>query len=231
MAEKWLLAPGDATAQPLFSTLDSFTDDAQELGAEYADAGLWSDGLAVLEQAVASAPDKAKISPIVYYYMGDFAGKLGDSGKAGDYRRQAAQQSPEYVFPFQAEVIPVLRRAMAADPRDARAPYYLGNLLFDWQPAEAVALWEKSTELDPNYPMAWRNLAQYYSHQNNEAATGKAIACMEKAVALSDGYPTQFAELDRLYQATGVPVRKRLALLEQHQASRGEKRRGARGPD
>jgi tetratricopeptide (TPR) repeat protein len=219
MAEKWLAAPGDPTAQPLFSTLDSFTDDAQELGAEYADAGLWSDGLAVLEQAVASAPDKAKISPIVYYYMGDFAGKLGDSGKAGDYRRLASRQSPEYVFPFQAEVIPVLRSAMEADPHDARAPYYLGNLLFDWQPAEAVALWEKSTALDPSYPMAWRNLAQYYSHQNTEAATGKAIACMEKAVALSDDYPTQFAELDRLYQATGVPVRKRLALLEQHQAS------------
>jgi tetratricopeptide (TPR) repeat protein len=47
----------------------------------------------------------------------------------------------------------------------------------------------------------------------------KAIAALEKAVALSDAYPTHFAELDRLYQAAGTPVEKRLALMEQHQPS------------
>ena len=40
----------------------------------------------------------------------------------------------DYVFPFQNEAIPVLRAAMRANSRDAHAPYYLGNVLFDWQP-------------------------------------------------------------------------------------------------
>jgi len=226
MAENWLAAPSPATAQPLFGSLDRFTDDAQELGAEYAEAGLRQDGRAVLAEAVARAPDRAKISPIVYYYLGDFAERLGDAEGAAGFRRQAARQSPEYVFPFQAEVIPVLRSAMAANPQDARAPYYLGNLLFDWQPDEAVALWEKSAALDPKFPMTWRNLAQFYSHRDDAASQAQAIACLEKAVALSDAYPEHFAELDQLYQAAGVPVEKRLALLEGHQAAVAKKDEG-----
>jgi tetratricopeptide (TPR) repeat protein len=226
MAEAWLAAPGDSTARPLFSLLNQFTDDAQELGAEYAGAGLWQDGRAVLAEAAARAGTPAKVSPIVYYYLGDFAAKLGDPAGAAGYRRQAALQSPAYVFPFQSEVIAVLRGAIAANPQDARAPYYLGNLLFDWQPAEAVALWRKAAELDPSYPMTWRNLAQFYSHRDDPASQAQAIACLEKAVSLSNDYPEHFAELDQLYQAAGVPVEKRLALLEGHQATVAKKDEG-----
>jgi tetratricopeptide (TPR) repeat protein len=226
MAEAWLAAPGDATGRPLFALLNQFTDDAQELGAEYADAGLWQDGKTVLAEAAARAADRATVSPIVYYYLGDFAARLGDPAGAAAYRREAAGQSPAYVFPFQAEVIPVLRAAIAANPRDARAPYYLGNLLFDWQPAEAVALWQQSAALDPAFPMTWRNLAQFYSHRDDSASQAQAIACLEKAVALSDDYPEHFAELDQLYQAAGVPVEKRLALLESHQATVAKKDEG-----
>ena len=201
----------------LFATLNSHGANAQEIAAEFSDAGLWSDGLEVLTESVAAAPDQSKISPMVYYYLGDFAEKLGDTAKAAIYRRQAMAQSPEYVFPFQSEAIGVLRRAMAANPSDTRAPYYLGNLLFDWQPAEAVVLWEKSAALDPNFPIVWRNLAQPLSHKDDDASRAKAIAYLEKAVALPNPYPDHFAELDQLYQAAGAPVAKRLALLEQHQ--------------
>lgn len=110
---------------------------------------------------------------------------------------------------------------MDANPQDARAPYYLGNLVFDWQPEEAIALWEKSTVLDPNFAIAWRNLAQAYLHRpgrTTDEANATAIAALEKAVALPDANPTHFAELDQLFQAAGVAVEKRLALLESHRA-------------
>ena len=42
---------------------------------------------------------------------------------------------PNYVFPFRLEEVKVLQAAMQANPADARAPYYLGNLLYDRQPA------------------------------------------------------------------------------------------------
>jgi tetratricopeptide (TPR) repeat protein len=216
MAERWLADQDAAAGRTLFATLNSHNATAQEIAAEFANAGLWRDGADVLAASVAAASDQAKVPPMVYYYLGDFAEKLGDTARAAAYRATAMRQSPEYVFPFQSELIPVLRRAMEANPADARAPYYLGNLLFDWQPAEAVALWEKSVALDPAFPIAWRNLAVAWSHQGGAEARGRAIAALEKAVALSDAYPTHFAELDALYRMAGAPVEKRLALLEKH---------------
>jgi tetratricopeptide (TPR) repeat protein len=217
MAEEWLATKSRASEKALFATLNTHGANAQEMAAEFSDAGLWHDGWEVLSQTVAASATPSKISPMVYYYLGDFAEKLGDGAKAAEYRRQAMGQSPEYVFPFQTEAIGVLRRAMAANPSDARAPYYLGNLLFDWQRDEAVALWEKSAALDPNFPITWRNLAQACSHQDDDASRAKAIGYLEKAVALPNPYPDHFAELDQLYQAAGAPVEKRLALLEQNQ--------------
>ena len=217
IAEHWLLTRNKSVASQLFTTLNTFTATAQEIAAEFSSAGLWSDGTEVLVQSIAAAPDRSKVSPMVYYYLGDFAEKLGDTAKAAGYRKRAMAQSPEYVFPFQSEAIVVLRDAMTANPSDARAPYYLGNLLFDWQPAEAIALWEKSAALDPNFQIIWRNLAQANSHKDDEESRAKAISYLEKAVALDDNYPDHYAELDQLYQAAGAPVKKRLALLEQHQ--------------
>ena len=103
---------------------------------------------------------------MVYYYLGYFAQKLGQEQKAADYYKLAAEMSPEYCFPFQSEAIDVLRAAMKANPRDARAPYYLGNLLYDWQPEEAVKLWEQSAALDGSNAIVLRNLAIAYSHQS-----------------------------------------------------------------
>jgi tetratricopeptide (TPR) repeat protein len=203
----------------LVTTLNEFSATAQELAAEYANAGLWRDGADVLAAAVAGAPAKTEVSPMVYYYLGDFAERLGATAKAADYRRVATAVAPTYVFPFQSEAIGVLQRAIVADPSDSRAPYYLGNLLFDWQPAEAITLWEKSAALDPTLPVVWRNLAQAYSHQPGDEARAKAIACLEKAVALPNADATQFAELDQLYEGAGTSVEKRLALLDAHRAT------------
>jgi tetratricopeptide (TPR) repeat protein len=222
LAEEWLALKFDDAEQPaetrrLFATLNEFPSAAEQLAAEYARAGLWRDGADVLEQAVKTGGNVAK-SPIVRYYLAEFADRLGRTAAVAENRRAAMAASPAYVFPFQAELIPVLRRAMAANPRDARAPYYLGNLLFDWQPDEAVALWEKSAALDPTLPVVWRNLAQAYAHQPGGNSRAKAIAALEKAVVLPGADATQFAELDQLYEAAGAPVEKRLALLERHEA-------------
>jgi tetratricopeptide (TPR) repeat protein len=221
MAEERLALPlrrGPASGESLLTTLNHHPATAQELAGEFLREGLWRDGAEILGQTIAAAPDKTKISPMIYYYLGDFAEKMGETNAAAECRKQAMAQSPEYVFPFQSEAIGVLRRALAANPSDARAPYYLGNLLFDWQPDEAVALWEKSAALDPNFPIVWRNLAQPWSHKDDEASRARAIGYLEKAVALSNPYPDHFAELDQLYETTGAPVEKRLALLEQHQS-------------
>lgn len=218
MAERWLLSRDEIQSEPLFTTINQHPSTLQELAADYSSSGLWQDAIDVLQEAL-HRPGAAQDSPLVHYYLADFAEKLGRTAEAARYRKVAAQKSREYVFPFQAELIPVLRRAIAADPQDASALYYLGNLLFDWQPIEAIQLWEKSAALDPSFALTWRNLAQAYAHGKSDDKDARAIAALERAVALTDRYPTHFAELDTLYAATNAPVEKRLARLEAHQSA------------
>ena len=112
------------------------------------------------------------------------------------------------------EMIPVLEAAMQANPADARAPYYLGNLLYDWQPERAVALWEKSATLNADFPVVYRNLAMVYAKQ--DGARDKVLANLEKAAKFG-GNAMVFSELDKLYEENGLAPEKRLALLESHQ--------------
>lgn len=214
MAERWLASKTAPAAKQLSTTLSEHPATAQEVAAEYLNAGLWRDGLEVLAHAVATAPERSGIHPMVYYYMGLFAGRLEQPEKAAGYYRLAKAAPSEYVFPFQHEAIPVLRAAMNADARDARAPYYLGNLLYDWQPEEAEKLWEISAALDPSFPIVHRNLAVAYMHRKAGSDIGKAITAMEKAVSLQSKYALHFTELDDLYAQTGATLEKRLAVFE-----------------
>ncbi len=221
MAERWLASGSPETAKVLISTLNAHPATAQETAAEYLNAGLWQDGMAVLSEMIAAAPDPSRVNAMVYYYLGFFAEKLGQAGKASEYRKLAAKMPADYVFPFQYEAIDVLQRAMEANPRnlrDARAPYYLGNLLYDWQPERAAELWKTSASLDPSFAIVHRNLAIAYMHQKTGSDLDRAIAELEKAVACEPKYALHFAELDELYQQAGTPIEKRLPLFEQNQS-------------
>ncbi len=216
MAESWLASRSAESCKLLASTMNEHPATATETAAEYMNAGLWQDGTDVLVEAVGDAPDKTKIQPLVYYYLGYFAAQMHQPESASKYYGLAAKMPFEYVFPFQYESIAVLRHAIELNPRDPRAPYYLGNLLFDWQPAEATRLWEGSAALDASFPMVQRNLAIAYGHRE-PASLEKAIARLEKAVSLSPGYARHFAELDEFYEAAGVAPEKRLAMLQRNQ--------------
>lgn len=218
MVERWLASNSVEARAELATALRDHPLVVQETAAEYMNAGLWADGSAVLLEAVAAARDPAKVSPLVYYYLGYFAEKLGQREKASEYYQLARQMPPDYVFPFQDEMIAVLSRAMEVNPEDARAPYYLGNLLFDWQPERAVKLWERSVALDDSFAIAWRNLAVAYARATKGSDLKKAISCLEKAVSLPAKYALHFAELDALYEAAGVDPQKRLAVLEANHA-------------
>lgn len=210
MAENWLVSKTPEAARILTSTMLQHPATAQETAAEYMNAGLWQDGADVLLQMTAAAPDKSKIHPMAYYYLAYFACKMGQSDKAAAYDKLAMALPPDYVFPFQNEAIDVLRAAIGVNPRDARAPYYLGNVLYDWQPEEATRMWEASAALDPSFAIVHRNLATAYVHQKPQGDLTRAIAEMEKAVSADRKYPRHFAELDELYEQVGVPIEKRL---------------------
>ncbi len=217
-AERWLASQSPEAAKILASTMNSHPATAQETAAEYMNAGLWQDGTDVLLQMTAAAPDQAKIHPMVYYYLGYFARKLGQPEKVESYYKLAMAMPPDYVFPFQNEAIDVLRQAVAANPRDARAAYYLGNVLYDWQPEEATRMWQASAAIDPSFAIVHRNLAVAYMHKESGSDLDKAIAELEKAVACRRQYPLHFTELDELYEQAGATLEKRDALFVQNAA-------------
>ena len=214
MAERWLASGSPQSRIEMTAAMNKFPPTAEETAAEYMNAGLWSDGAKVLSEGIAAAPDSSKIQLMVYYYLGYFAAQMNQPQKAAEDYALAAKMPADYVFPFQYEAVEVLRAAMKTNPQDARAPYYLGNLLFDLQPQEAVALWQASLALDPQNAIADRNIAVAWSHRKSGNSLDKAIAQMELAVSLQRKYPLHFTELDEMYEASGVAAEERLALIE-----------------
>lgn len=195
---------------------DSFTDGVQqhlEMAVDYANAGLWDDGVAALTELVQAYRDRSRVYPMAYYWLGYLNEKLDRPADAAENYRLAAAAAPAYCFPFRLESIAVLQRAMERNPADTRAPYYLGNLLYDLQPAEAIRLWEKSRSLDGEFALVHRNLGWAYARQ--ERSYPKAISSYEAAIARQRD-PRWLFELDQIAEFAGRSVAERLAFLEKH---------------
>ncbi|MCU0918353.1 MAG: DUF5107 domain-containing protein [Planctomycetes bacterium] len=188
-----------------------------ELATDYMSLGFWDEAIDVLGRIT---PDKTQFAgtyPLVYYYLAYLHGRQGDAELAGKFYTQARTMPADYCFPFRAESALVLQAALEHSPADAKAHYYLGNLLYDVQPDKAIEHWEKSRALDGTFALAHRNLGWAYHRTSNDVA--RAIASYEKAVACNRDDPRLFAELDQLYELGNVPVEKRLALVDQNRAT------------
>ena len=103
---------------------------------------------------------------------------------------------------------------MEANPEDAMARYYLGNLLFEMQPERAMALWEKAAGLEQDFPTLCRNLG-WACYKIRQDIPG-AIRYYEKAVALDPDDQRLLYELDLVYADGRVAPEKRLKILQDH---------------
>ena len=218
LAKKALANP-DAEAQ-LERQLTLMRDDVHsflELAVDYSHAGLWDDAIAILSLVPRRGAGERAGTAMVDYYLGYFWGERGDRARQLEFFQKAARSSPRYVFPFRLESIAVLKRAAETNPADARAPYYLGNLLFDEQPAAALKQWETSRALDARFATVHRNLAIAYQQVEHDLA--KSVASMEKAVEVDSSDARLFYELDALYERAGTAHDKRIATLERHRAT------------
>lgn len=184
-----------------------------ELATDYANAGLWLEATDVLERFIATSNDKSALNPMIYYCLADYAEKLGRSDVAS-LREQAARLPHELCFPLRFEDEGVLRRALTANPTDARAPYYLGNLLYDNQPTNALNAWLQSRERDNTFPAVHRNLGLAFAGVEKDFY--KAANIMERAVRLNPNDPQWFYELDTYYEVSGSAPSKRLDILRKN---------------
>jgi len=122
---------------------------------------------------------------------------------------------PDYCFPARLEEAQILRSAQQANPEDARAFYYLGNLLYDKKRhEEAINSWETSCQLEPGFSIPWRNLGIAYFNVRKDPE--KARECYLKAFEVNPKDARLLFELDQLMKRLGSAPAERLARLEEH---------------
>jgi tetratricopeptide (TPR) repeat protein len=190
-----------------------------DIAHDCARAGFYAEAMAVLSSpavATGDLPDQSwGAQPLVQYTLGWLEHRCGQATAARHSFEQAAALSPDYCFPARLEDIEILRLAMQTNPKDAKAPYYLGNLLYDRRRhAEAIRLWEKSAKLDPGFSIVWRNLGIGWF--NISQAPAKALVAYEKAIKANPADARLLYERDQLWKRLGKTPARRRRELEKH---------------
>lgn len=213
--EKFLLQKGEEAQRTLEGLRKLMRDGVHnylEYALDYAHTGMYEEAAELLKVYATGKPD---VNPMVYYYLGWFAHKAGDVGKALAFYHQAALQKPDYCFPNKIEEVLILQDAIALSKDNAKALYYLGNFWYEKRLHEdAIVCWEKSVVLDDTFATVHRNLSLAYHNKVHD--TGKALTSLEKAFALDDTDSRVLMELDQLYKLTNKPYKERWNLLNKY---------------
>lgn len=173
---------------------------------------LLDDALVVLSRSSGETQDGS--TAILLYALAHVFALLGREQESSAIYQLAAVADAAYVFPSRLEEILLLEAAMAKNPADPRAPYYLGDLLYDrCRHEDAIRLWERATELDPEFPTTWRNLGfAYYNVRSDERQAREAF---NRARTFAPTDARIVYEQDQLLKRTGERPEGRLAGLEQ----------------
>ncbi len=188
-----------------------------DLAHDCARAGLLEEAVQLLKSPHVSSgdlPDQSwGVMPMLHYTLGWLEQKRGNATVALVSFKRAAALAPDYCFPSRLEDIAILEAAIAANPADARAPYYLGNLFYDRRRhKEAIQLWEKSAKLDASFSIVWRNLGIGYF--NIQGKPAKARAAYDRAFKVNPDDARLLYERDQLWKRLGEKPAKRLRELE-----------------
>ena len=194
---------------------------ALDMAHDFTRAGFFAEAIQVLESAGVTRGDLPDQSwgalPMIHYTLGWLEQQRGDERAAFKYFKQAATLPPDYCFPARLEEIAILEAAMCANPHDAKAPYYLGNLFYDRRRhAEAITFWEKSAKLDASFSIVWRNLGLGYFNIRHDAR--RARAAYVKAFRTNSQDARLLFERDQLWKRLGETPAKRLREFEKQPA-------------
>jgi tetratricopeptide (TPR) repeat protein len=185
------------------------------LASDYAGCGLYGEATDVLSRIVPVT--SSDTYPMLSYALGYLFEKSGNAEMAAVYRQAGHDASPDYCFPNSLFDLTVLESAVAANPGDDKAHYYLGNWLYDKKQHErAIGHWEASRAVNNGYATVHRNLALAYF--NKRLDTKAALTALEKAFACNPADSRVFYELDQLYKKSAYPAEIRLAKLEQYKS-------------
>jgi tetratricopeptide (TPR) repeat protein len=177
---------------------------------DYIACGQYDTAIELLDAADANATDGSV--PLVHYTLGYLKHRLGRINEAEQAWQQAVAAPPDYCFPHRMEEMLALQAVVEAIPGDARAPYYLGNLLYDRRRYdEAIELWQRAASLDAAFPTVHRNLGIALFNVRGDADA--AVAAFDRAQAADPSDGRILYERDQLWKRAGVAPQQRLAEL------------------
>ena len=209
MVEEHLLTGSKEPLERMVELMHGNIYNYHETALDYAQAGQREEVLLVLQTAI---DHQVEESPLTYYYMAVYGDATLEKGFG--YLQKAVQADPSYCFPNRLEDAYALKAVDVMPLTDARAPYYLGCLYYDKRQYDlAVACWERSAKMDPNFPTVWRNLALA---RFNKGTQEGAVEMMEKAFHLDETDARILMELDQLYKRLHRPHQDRLDVLQKY---------------
>lgn len=186
-----------------------------DLAFDLSRAGFLDETLKVLQGKADGINDGT--GALLRYLRADTLSRLGRQEESAFEYRQAAMARADYVFPNRLEELQLLERAIQLNPSDPRAPYYLGNLLYDRRRYDdAIALWERSTHLDSTFPTAWRNLGFAYFNVRHDVQA--ALRAFGRARMYAPNDARILYEQDQLMKRTGASTQSRLSVLQTEKA-------------
>jgi len=187
-------------------TVEEHPFDAQtclDLAFDYAEAGLNGHAAELIKQFMDRTGSNY---PMLLYALAHFDPQFDSC--------RAAAAPPDHCFPSRIEEMLILDSALARNTDDAKAHYYLGNLLYDkHRRDEAIDHWEQSCRLDPSFSIPWRNLG--IAHFNVKRDARRALECYERAFEANPNDARLMYEFDQLLKRSGAAPADRLARLEQ----------------
>ncbi len=199
--------------QPALRPSDGQT--ALDVAHDYAAAGLLPEAIEALEAVARPDGPDDQGDPLVAYTLGWLFARSGDPDAAMAWYERGRRLPPDGCFPARLEEIEILEAAQATNPGDARAPYYLGNLLYDRRRYnDAIASWERARRLDPSFPTVHRNLGIAEANVRRHPVAARRSYLRAFAADSTDG--RVLYELDQLLKRQNAPPVRRLARLQGH---------------
>ncbi|MGM9699083.1 MAG: DUF5107 domain-containing protein [Prevotella sp.] len=209
--EKYLLSGDNGELEAMKQLMHGCANNYHELALDYAQAGCWQEAVSVLDMALREGAS----TPMTLYYRGWACAEFGLTDEATTNFKDAENMDSAYCFPNRLEDILALNAAKAINPDGAFAPYYLGCLYYDKrQYDKASGNWILSSQINPQFPTVWRNLALLLF--NKQGRRDDAVSNMELAFNLDCTDARILMELDQLYKRMQKPHAKRLAFLESY---------------
>ncbi|WP_411830179.1 DUF5107 domain-containing protein [Paenibacillus alba] len=186
------------------------------LASDYANCGLYEEAIDVLDRII-QGHDSTKVYPMIHYTLSYLHERLGQLELARLHRKSGNVAAPDYCFPNSLFDLHVLSSIIAADAKDDKAHYYVGNWYYDKRRHEdAITHWETSRSIREDFPTVHRNLSLAYYNKRGDAAS--ALIAMEQAFAYGPDDARIFYELDQLYKKLGYTAETRCGKLGEHLA-------------